>query len=89
MQAQSTEQLTVRGLPKDVSVRLRKEARARGWSLNRTVVYFLRKAAGLEDSKPVLHDDLDALLGSWTAAEGKAFDKALKRMRRIDSDVWS
>ena len=80
-------QLTIRGLPKEVTTRLKAEASRRKWSLNRTVVYTLEKATGVAPQS-TRHNDLDDFFGQWTENEAQEFDAILQDMRRVDDKLW-
>ncbi|MBI2933875.1 MAG: hypothetical protein HYY16_19700 [Planctomycetes bacterium] len=82
--------ITLRNLPPELARTLLQRAREKGWSLNKTVIAMLEEAAGIAAGRkgPVLHHDLDALAGSWSAREAAAFDRALAEQRVIDPDLW-
>lgn len=88
--ASSLRQLTVRGFGDDVERRLRAVARAEGVSLNEAVLRLLRKGAGLEskDGGSVIGDALDHLAGTWTEADLREFDEAVRVTERVDDDLW-
>lgn len=82
-------QLTLRGVPADLDNALRHESQRRGASLNRTVVELLREATGLAYvAVEQDHTDLDRFFGRWTAEEGRAFDKSVRKLRRVDAELW-
>lgn len=85
----SRRQLRVRGFGDDVE-RLRAVARAEGVSLNEAVLRLLRKGAGLPSNEAgnVIGDALDHLAGTWTDADLREFDEAVRVTERIDDDLW-
>jgi hypothetical protein len=80
--------ITIRGVPPALERVLAKTASESGDSLNRVVISLLEEAAGLRRKRRVLHHDLDALAGAWTAREATAFDKGLAEDRRIEPEHW-
>jgi hypothetical protein len=81
--------ITLRNIPPAVERAIRSKARQKRISVNKAVIELLQERVGLlERRQKTIHDDLDALAGSWTAAEAKAFDKALGLSRRVDEDLW-
>lgn len=78
-------QYTIRAVPKDVDIALRRKARQEDKSLNTVAVEALVR--GLElDAVSVGHAELDALIGSWN--EDPAFDQAVADFNRVDKEVW-
>jgi hypothetical protein len=76
--------VTVRNLPPAVARAIRDKARRERTSLNRTVISLLEEATGHASAKrgrPVLHEDLEHLAGSWTKEEADDFDAYLKESR--------
>lgn len=75
----------LRGLDAATLSRLRAHARRRGISVNRLIVETLQRGhAGAEK-----HDDLDALAGRWSKAEGEAFAAAVAPFSEIDPALWA
>lgn len=83
--------ITLRNLPPEVAMRIRRRAAERKISLNKAVASLLEEGGGHDSasSRGVVHDDLDHLIGCWSKREADAFDRALADMRRIDPDLWS
>ena len=78
-------QYTIRAVPPAIDRALRRRAKQEAKSLNTVAVEAL--ARGLElDARPVEHNDLDALVGSWQ--EDKGFDRAIADFERIDDEAW-
>lgn len=84
-------QMTIRDVDDLLRRALEAEARARGTSLNRTVLTLLRKATGLEPDAggpPREFDDLDPLAGTWSQAEADEFERVLAEQRVIEEQLW-
>lgn len=85
--------LTVRNLPREISVALARRARERGISLNRAALELLAEAVQPAEKvapppRRTRHDDLDAVIGVWTARDQAEFDGALAEQRRVDPADW-
>lgn len=84
-------QLTVRGFGKDLESRIRALAKREGISLNKAAMRLLRRGAGLEDrdaNGTRVGTALDHVIGTWTAAEAREFDKAVRDLEGIESSLW-
>ena len=80
-----SKQYTIRSVSAAVDHAVRQRARREDKSLNTVVVEALVR--GLElDAEPVVHTDLDHLIGSWE--EDPEFDRAVAAFERIDEDAW-
>jgi hypothetical protein len=78
----SSVQYTVRGVPREVDVVLRRKAAKRNVSLNQMIVEELSEAAiGAR-----MRADFSDLVGKWTP--DTAFDEILAAGRQIDPDKW-
>jgi len=84
----SSTQLTLRAIPPALRAALEREARARGLSLNRTVLALLAERLGLKEGPAVPHDDLDELAGTWGKEEAARFEEALQAQRPVDAKLW-
>lgn len=83
-------QLTVRDVDERLGEALRREAEARGLSVNRLVLQLLRESVGLSAHKePPVFSDLDYLAGTWSAEEAAELEPHLSAQRRIDTDLWN
>jgi len=81
--------ITIRGVAPELERVLFKTATESGESLNRVVIALLEEAAGLRRKRrKILHHDLDALAGSWTAKEATAFDRSVGEGRHIEPELW-
>jgi len=79
--------LTLRGIDPALRAALEAEAARSGVSLNATALKVLRDSLGLTEAAESFHD-LDALAGTWTAAEAKAFAAAIQNFEEIDPAMW-
>jgi plasmid stability protein len=75
-------QYTVRGVPREVDVVLRRRAAQHKVSLNQTIVEELSEAAIGARRRA----DFSDLVGKWTP--DAAFDEVLAAGRQIDRDKW-
>ena len=81
--------ITLRDVPAELARLIRRKAEKEGLSLNKTVVRLLEESTGLRQNKQrKLYDDLDGLAGSWTRREATEFERALKKQRAIEPDLW-
>ena len=77
-------QLTVRGVPEDVAIRLARISEERGRSVNSTVLEILQDAVGVQERRTRLKR-----MVTWTDKDLVEFEKALEAQRVIDEDLWS
>ena len=75
-------QYTVRGVPREVDMALRRKAAKRKVSLNQMIVEELSEAATGARKRA----DFSDLVGQWTP--DAAFDEILAAGRQIDRDKW-
>lgn len=83
--------ITLRNLPAELAKTIRQKAEKQGTSINKAVIHLLEEGTGAREKKKKkkrLHDDLNALAGSWTKEEAAEFDRALVAQRAIDPDLW-
>lgn len=80
-------QLTLRQIPPIIEEKLRKLAQERGQSINKTVIYLLKKALGLEKAGRK-YRDVSELSGNWSKEEAEAFMKNTEVFEQIDEEVW-
>ena len=81
--------ITLRNIPPELQKAIREKARRKRISANRAVLELLQeRVGGTGGTRKTVHTDLDDLAGSWTTAEAKAFEKALRLQRRVDDDLW-
>jgi plasmid stability protein len=76
-------QLTIRGVPDEVGQRLESLSRARGQSVNTTVLEILGAALGVDERRNRL-----ARYVTWTPEDLAEFKEALTAQRTIDDPLW-
>lgn len=76
-------QLTIRGVPDEVSRRLTNLSRERGESVNTTLRWILEQAVDVNARRQRL-----ARYATWTAEDLAEFEQALAAQRVIDADLW-
>jgi hypothetical protein len=81
-QASGAVQYTIRGVPREVDLILRRKATRRKQSLNQVIVDELTRATVGGARKADFFD----LVGRWTP--DSAFDETLAAQRQIDWDRW-
>ena len=79
-------QYTVRGVPRSVDRALREKAKRERKSFNQVLVEALARDAGLGSQEPVIHTDLDFLIGTWVS--DPATEAAFQEMRQVDERDW-
>jgi hypothetical protein len=81
--------LTVRGLSREASARLKRQAAREKSSVNSVVVRMLGSQAGAHRDAPTASArDLADLAGKWTVAQAKAFEAATAPFSAIDQALW-
>jgi plasmid stability protein len=78
--------LTIRNVPADLARRLDEERRARGRSLNQTVLDLLSQAVGL--GRGIRSNGLAQLAGTWSREEHDAFERAVAETEQVDEELW-
>jgi hypothetical protein len=81
-QAKKFVQYTVRGVPRELDIILRRKAAQRATSINQVIIDELTQAAMGRSRKA----DFSDLVGRWTP--DPAFDKIIASQRQIDWDKW-
>jgi hypothetical protein len=80
--------ITLRNIPPEVLKAIQRKARENKVSANRAVIELLQERVGiLKDSRTTTYDDLDALAGTWTEKESRAFDEVIAASRQIDEEL--
>ena len=77
-------QLTIRGVTEELNRRLTKLGKSKGQSVNTVALRILEEAVGIEARRGRL-----ARYMTWSPADLKEFDEALRSQRVIDHDLWS
>ena len=80
-------QLTLRQIPPIVEEKIRELAQQQGQSLNKTVIYLLKKALGLEKTKEK-YRDVRSISGTWSEEDAKNFLKHCEIFEQIDEEMW-
>lgn len=84
-------QLTLRGLDKELERRIRQLAEQEHISLNKAALKLMHRGSGLDRATPesnVIGNRLDDFIGSWSAAEAADFDEAVAVFEEIDAEQW-
>jgi phosphoglycolate phosphatase-like HAD superfamily hydrolase len=82
--------LSIRGVDEELAAILKQQAKAAQKSVNQFVLETLRQYTGLEKKKRFTreYDDLDDLLGKWSAKEFKQIQGKIDNERGIDEELW-
>lgn len=80
--------MSVRGLDEKVLQRLKRQAEQEGTSLNSLVVRLLRGEGPATAAPRKKFDDLDALAGTWTAQQARAFERDTAAFSHVDPALW-
>jgi hypothetical protein len=83
----STSNFNLRGIPSEIMILLKKEAKRRHTSVNALVLKMVERGLGFSYEKPI-YRDLDHLAGSWSATEEKVFKESTKSFEQIDKELW-
>jgi hypothetical protein len=83
--------ISIRGIDDKAVTRLKQQAQREGTSLNSLAVRLLESGAGIRapGKATQIFDDLDALAGTWKAADAKAFETATAAFSEVDPALWS
>lgn len=81
--------MSIRGLNEKALQSLKRRAASEGTSLNALVLTLLEgEDVGSQRNKSPTFDDLDALAGTWSAKDAKAFNDATAAFGEIDAKLW-
>ena len=81
-------QPAVHGLDEYPSNVLKREAEARGLSVNKLILQLLHESVELSPrSRPVIYTDPDYLAGTWSDEEAGVFVHRLAQQRALDSEL--
>jgi hypothetical protein len=83
----STSNFNLRGVPSEVMVLLKKEAKRLRTSVNALVLKMVERGLGVTCEKHTYHD-LDHLAGSWSAKEERDFKENIRSLEQIDKELW-
>ena len=82
--------ITINDLDLVTLQRLESEARRLGVDVATLAREMLRQAVPTTAAPtPEAHHDLDALAGTWSAADAAAFEAAVSDFERVDGELWS
>jgi len=81
--------MSIRGLDDQALARLKRQAEQEGTSLNNLVLRLLQ-GAGTSNQPGALKkfDDLDALAGTWSDEEARAFARNTAAFAEVDAALW-
>jgi DNA-binding transcriptional ArsR family regulator len=77
-------QLTIRGVTDELNRRLNKLSKSKGQSVNSVALRILEDAVGIDARR----QRLDRYM-TWSSADLKEFEAALRDQRVIDDDLWN
>jgi hypothetical protein len=82
--------MSIRGLNAKALLRLKRRAARDGTSLNALVVRLLESDTGAATKPGLLlkFDDLDALAGTWTRDQTRAFERDTAAFSEVDPQLW-
>jgi hypothetical protein len=81
--------ISLRGIDEELAENLKRTAKERGGSINKTVLEILRNSLGLNSrTRGRVFHDLDDLAGTWSDTDWQQFKKATKFFDTIDKDLW-
>lgn len=83
----TTLNFNLRGIPPDVMLLLKREAKRLHTSVNALVLKMIERGLGFSHEKQIYHD-LDHLAGSWSAIDEKKFKENTQIFEQIDEDLW-
>lgn len=84
-------QITLRGIPDEITKIIEREAEKKSISLNKAFILFLEKASGTKvkrKNQKIQHDEFNKFFGVWSKNESLEFDKNLEIQRKIDDNLW-
>ncbi len=81
--------LTLRGIDEKLEQVLRKRAKNKNESMNKTILSILKKETGLDKEKPFkTFNDLDELSGTWSKKDMDDFNKNTELFNQVDLQDW-
>ena len=82
--------ISIRGIDQKALARLKHRAQRERTSLNALAVQLLESEGGVQAAgrERRTYDDLDALAGTWKAADAKAFESATAPFSEVDETLW-
>lgn len=79
--------LTIHNIEPEVGNAIEQIAQHTGLSQNKVIKRLLRKALGLEETKPA-RQDFSAFCGLWSEEEAMLFEEAIRPFEQIDEELW-
>ncbi|MEW6186373.1 MAG: antitoxin [Thermodesulfobacteriota bacterium] len=81
--------ISLRGIDEELAENLKKTAKKKGDSINKTVLEILRHSLGVGSKKRErVYHDLDDLAGTWSKTDWQQFQKTTKPFSAVDKDLW-
>ena len=82
--------IIVRNIDAQTHARLKREAGARGVSVNSLMQEFIRGGLRVRKSQTAAgrYHDLDGLAGTWTARDEREFFSRIRPLAEIDEELW-
>ncbi len=81
--------ITIHNLEEPLNILLKKKARQKGTSLNKTIKGLLEEALGAKPGNAPDHkEDFRDLCGVWSVQEAERFEKSLGDFEIIDPEDW-
>ena len=82
--------MSIRGVDEQVLVRLKHRAEQEGSSLNSLVVRLLQGDTDSAQKPSTLKkfDDLNALAGTWSSQQARAFERSTAPFSEVDPALW-
>lgn len=85
----TTTNFNLRGIPGEVMLMLKQEAKKQRISINSALLDLIQKSLGYcFQSKTHAYHELDKLAGTWSKADAKAFAEDTKFFEKIDKELW-
>jgi CO dehydrogenase/acetyl-CoA synthase alpha subunit len=84
-------QITLRSIPDEIEAMVKREAKAKGLSINKAFIALLEKTTGVktkDKKKKTIYHDLDSLFGVWSKNDAAAFNNSLQLQRKVDEELW-
>ena len=81
--------ITIHGLDDSVARLIEAHAKAKGWSLNKTIKALLEEALELKPQpKDKNRKDFAEFFGLWTKSDLRDFEQGTTDLRKIDEKDW-
>ncbi len=76
--------ISLRNLPPEIEAAILQTSKREGISLNRATIRLLEASL----ARPARNSDFDEFLGRWRKRQADTFDRALRKMRRVEPADW-